>query len=794
MKRVKPMPESQTLSQLAIHYQMLVDKLSQQKKLIPEQLLDCLLTRDQLAELTTTGHLSDEATIRLIAQSDKKLKKLAKPMDELDELNDWQVSLNRPIEAWWWYISPPPPPVELNVFERYDWIASTGNVILMTIIFALLADIAPRFWQGGADTTGTLAIVMQTVLTMITAGGVLTKTGADALERLFTNIGLPRYAWQEIRFGLALTVMLALLGFRVYGLPAVANGYHYLARSYHYEYHNLLQAKLYYERALALNSETGSRLESEIHYDLGRLYESLQDPAKARTEYQLAVIGNYPPAFNELAHLNIRQQNYKAAVNLLLEGLDKLRTDEVLLNDEARRVELLYQMQKNLGWARFQQGRYNQAIARLQEALSLKPDDAAAHCLMAQLLEAQDEAQGQPMGLDAWQHWEFCRQYTTRQTDPDADDWIYLAQQRSAPLTTTTSLTLTNGQLVTTTIPMTTTEIITTSVMTIDDSSTDLNLLVTANGVVKLKRQQWRDYFTVTIGAELRRGDQLQLADNAQATVLCHDLKSGPVPPGSVAGLANLCSLTDEPLLLRQQAVLTGVPLVTDSRQPYIIAPRASRVMTTRPWLRWQAVPGAISYTVILTGGEVAWQTTVTRTAITYPGQTPLQPGITYTLQVMTNRGRVSEPMSFSLLPAEAREQLEAEIATLGVTGAAKQLAMAQLYRSRHLLAEAVEILQPLATSEGPATGIHRLLGNLYLQMGLLPLAEESYQTAIRLAQEVGAIEGEAQARLGLAEVYHLWGWRPATREQWRQAQTRYQTLGDAGQVSELEVRLETSK
>lgn len=788
------MPEPQTLSQLANHYQLLVDKLSQQKKLLPEQLLDCLLTRDQIAKLTATNYLADEVAIRLIAQSDKQFKKLAKPMDELDELNDWQVSLNRPPEAWWWYISPPPPSVELNVFERYDWIVSTGNVIVMTIIFALLADIAPRFWQGGADTTGTVAIVMQTVLTMITAGGVLTKTGADVLERLFTNISLPRYAWQEVRLGLALTVMLALLGFRVYGLPAVANGYHYLGQTYHYDYHNLLQAKLYYERALALNSETGSRLESEIHYNLGRLYEALQDPAKARTEYQLAVIGNYPSAFNELAHLNIRQQNYKTAVNLLLDGLDKLRTDEALLNDEARRVELLYQMQKNLGWARFQQGRYNQATARLQEALALKPEDAAAHCLMAQLLEAQDEAQGQPMDLDAWQYWEFCRQYVTRQTDPDADDWIYLAQQRSTPLTATTSLTLTNGQLVTTTIPMTTTEIITPGVMTASETSAGLNLLVTANGLVKLKRQQWRDYFTVTIGAELRRGDQLQMAANAQATVLCHDLKSGPVPPGSVAGLANLCNLMDEPLLLRRQAVLTGVPLVTDSRQPYIIAPRASRVMTTTPWLRWQAVPGAISYTVSLTGEESLWQTTVTQTVITYPGQTSLQPGITYTLQVTTNRGRSSQPVSFSLLPVDAEAQLQTEIASLGVTGAAKQLAMAQLYLSRGLLAEAVEILQPLATSDGATTGIHRLLGNLYLQMGLLPLAEESYQTAIRLAQDVGAIEGEAQARLGLAEVYRLWGWQPVAREQWRQAQTLYQTLGDAGQVSELEIRLETSK
>ncbi|MDJ0660936.1 MAG: tetratricopeptide repeat protein [Crocosphaera sp.] len=152
----------------------------------------------------------------------------------------------------------------------------------------------------------------------------------------------------------------------------------------------------------------------EAYYYLGNSYEQLQELDKARSAYQVAVLGNLTQAFNNLAHLYIvEDEDYSAAAALLMQGLQ-----QNIDNDQIRAILL-----KNLGWARLGQKRYSEAQGNLEEAIHLNDQQASPHCLLAQVLEAQGKK------AIALTHWQNCSDYANGQNS-DEDRWFGLAQQR----------------------------------------------------------------------------------------------------------------------------------------------------------------------------------------------------------------------------------------------------------------------------------------------------------------------------------------------------------------------------
>jgi tetratricopeptide (TPR) repeat protein len=214
-----------------------------------------------------------------------------------------------------------------------------------------------------------------------------------------------------IRIGLVFLLLLGFWGFYNYSLPWIATFYNkwgwenYREREYNTAQNN-------YEIALKLNPNY-----AEAHFNLGRLYEDLEDSERARSEYELAIKGNYDKAYNNLARLYIIDKNnpkYDVAVQLLQKGLQVAKDDGVK-----------YNLKKNLGWARFEQKRYLEAKAALQEAISLGSERAAAYCLLAQVLEAQRETK------DAINHqWENCLAYASSGKSAEEDKWIDEARKR----------------------------------------------------------------------------------------------------------------------------------------------------------------------------------------------------------------------------------------------------------------------------------------------------------------------------------------------------------------------------
>lgn len=155
---------------------------------------------------------------------------------------------------------------------------------------------------------------------------------------------------------------------------------------------------------------------AETHYNLGSLYEDLRDFERARSEYELAMLGGLAAAYNNQARLYILAKDYVAAVDLLFKGLK-------LAEHDAEK----YALHKNLGWARLGQERYAEAKAELMTAIDLDNEQAPAYGLLAQALE------GLGQNEDAIVAWENCLKYASSYR-PDEDTWIGLARLRLTEL------------------------------------------------------------------------------------------------------------------------------------------------------------------------------------------------------------------------------------------------------------------------------------------------------------------------------------------------------------------------
>jgi hypothetical protein len=324
-----------------------------------------------------------------------------------------------------------------------------------------------------------------------------------------------------------------------------------------------------------------------------------------------------------------------------------------------------------------------------------------------------------------------------------------------------------------------------------------LNLLVAREGEVLLKRAAWPDYHPTAFGTILERGDLLKLSGGAQARVLCDNLTLWPVPGGAPAGLNSGCPQPPEPALTRAGAKV-GATRGVDPLVPYVISPRATRLLEDTLTLRWNDT-GSGPYNIEVRGGDLSWrQEGVAQTELVYPGEPALKAGVFYLLVVEDDQGRSSQDegakgLGFSLLEEAEAGQVRADagrIAGLGLSSEAQALALARLYTGHGLIAEAAEILEGLVEGGSRQAAVHQALADLYCEIGLSLLAEPRYREATSLAEAEGDVEGLAAAQASLGEVYAgLNNAKEATR--WlNQAQANYERLGDTGRASDIAERL----
>lgn len=394
---------SKKLIQALEHYSVTLCAVEEaQPQPSSEQILAVLRARDAIeAALTDKTEDPTEGLITIV-QLDNRLRQQAAPIAQTVKLADWRASLQPPAQSWWWYFEASP-----SRWDRFDWLWSVLTILCLTISLGLVADISSRFLSGGPDTWATLAVVGQSMLTLLAAGGALTLAGQEAIKRIFASLKIPIQFRQEARLLLAILLLGGLVVLR-FSLPDIAIWYNNNGLQ-NYNAGQLTSAQFDYVRALKLNPDY-----LEAHYNLGILYEDLQQLDSAKVEYLSAVQGGLDAAYNNLARLYILEEDYAAAVPLLKRGL-------LLTNDN----EVRYDLHKNLGWARLEQRRFDEGLVELQAAIAILPEQAPAHCLLAQVLEGRGDQVG------ALGEWEMCLKFADS-LRPDEDAWIGMARQRLA--------------------------------------------------------------------------------------------------------------------------------------------------------------------------------------------------------------------------------------------------------------------------------------------------------------------------------------------------------------------------
>ena len=332
-----------------------------------------------------------------------------------------------------------------------------------------------------------------------------------------------------------------------------------------------------------------------------------------------------------------------------------------------------------------------------------------------------------------------------------------------------------------------------------DDSG---HLLIIVEGPVNVKRAGRSEYVPAMFGMVLHRGDLLKLDGSAQAKVACSDLTLANAlsGTGSVPCKANQPIIADPATGSRVSAARSNIP----SDIPIVISPRRTRLLNPRPTLRWTAMPGIDTYSVSIQQKDALWSAEVTGTAeIAYPASAgALVPGATYKVIVAAG-GRSSEDKVVPDLgvtiatPEEVSEirAAEARINALDLPEGATQFLIAVLYATRkpevrdNFNAEAIERLENLSTSlQEPA--VLRMLGDLYLKIGVLGLAEERYVQAVALSRTLNDVEGQASGLQTLGMIYELMGNKDEAVKQLHEAMALFQKLGDTTTVKEIETQL----
>ncbi|HBB32719.1 MAG TPA: hypothetical protein DDZ80_22065 [Cyanobacteria bacterium UBA8803] len=319
------------------------------------------------------------------------------------------------------------------------------------------------------------------------------------------------------------------------------------------------------------------------------------------------------------------------------------------------------------------------------------------------------------------------------------------------------------------------------------------------NGNVQIQRSE-RIIHPQT-GTLIYPEDKLLTANGAQVLVQCADLSTHSISPGK--NQTNSCPSATEQTECSPgtyKCPHRGNDIAWREGIPYIISPRRTAILTDKPILHWQPVPGAKLYTVSLKGEGVNWTTQVSDTRIVYPGEPPLQGGVHYTLIVEADTGvsSLDEPvrpggLNFSVLDQPQAQRLcdqAAQIAQQPWNELAKTLALINLYGANDLHAEAIATLETLVATGTNLAPIYHQLGDRYFYyLGLIPPAKDYYLKAIALA-DPDDLEDQTQLQDSLGQVQVALGNKDEAVRWLTLALKGYQTLGDAQRARELENQL----
>lgn len=368
-----------------------------------------------------------------VIELDADLQKNAELITKLigtQQLAKWRSSLHPPAEAWWWNLEKIAP---RHKWDRFDWLWKGLTVVGWTTNLSFLVNIASRFLGGGVGLGGTAAVILPTIVTLLQAGSELTKAGENGFDELLNKVKIPQHFRQEAKLASTLMMSGFLISFWL-ALPSISQLYNKNGFRDHYQDRKLGKAEQKYKRAISLDADN-----VEAHFNLGNLYEDWQQFDKAKEQYQIAVAGDFPQAYNNLGRLYIHKKKYAQAASLLRQGLKLANQNQDKNNSENIYPEDKYSFLKNLGWVRFEQKQYSEAqeyldaainIANSPEAKDYIPNQGAAHCLLAQVLEKLEEQKKlTALTPTTKEQWKKCDEIGSVE-NLDEETWLHLAKKK----------------------------------------------------------------------------------------------------------------------------------------------------------------------------------------------------------------------------------------------------------------------------------------------------------------------------------------------------------------------------
>ncbi|MBP0018616.1 MAG: tetratricopeptide repeat protein [Cyanobacteria bacterium SBLK] len=403
-------------------YSLLDEALQKYKEAISdlEQSLDSLSIENILKVLKARdvlqGHLDREDRSlwdgdRVLVELDDRLKEKAGAIVKVFKLGKWRQSLQIDSKkAWWWELETEVPP---HPWDRFDWLWKMGGVLGWTANMGLLLDIIPRFLMGGTGLVGAIAVMFPSLIALLQASNEFTQSGQESFDKLLARLKIPKHFHEEAKFVSLALFCLFLVIFRA-NLPALSEWYTKQGTQ-RYREGQLATAEDYYQQALEIDPNN-----IKANYNLGVIYEDLQEFEKAETQYSIAAKGGLVSAQNNLARLYIVEEQPESAIPLLWQGLSTV--DEQL-------ISVHYNLLKNLGWALWLEGRQDLAENMLQGAIALAEEPegieriknrGSAHCLLAQVYQQTEETE------EAIAQWQLCCQKGTI-FNRDETQWLNLA-------------------------------------------------------------------------------------------------------------------------------------------------------------------------------------------------------------------------------------------------------------------------------------------------------------------------------------------------------------------------------
>lgn len=324
-------------------------------------------------------------------------------------------------------------------------------------------------------------------------------------------------------------------------------------------------------------------------------------------------------------------------------------------------------------------------------------------------------------------------------------------------------------------------------------AKTELHILIDVQENVTFKRPGWKIYNRATLGTVLQRGDLLYTPRAGDAVVVCADLAihkiAGPfsaVPCGSAP-----------PLLVMGSSLLNPMRSGQISETPILVSPRATKLLSHYPSFHWISLPSISRVRVRLQGPNIDWVREVPASQrLTYPdSEPPLVSGSIYRVTIFepeTKRSSEADTSSQTFRVMDSAEAAEVvatgkKIRSLPISPFGRSLLEANLYAGNDLNAEAIEILERLSVGTREPV-IFRSLGDLYLRIGVVRLAQERYRKAVEFSRRKRDIEGQAIACDMLARIaYFVSGDTNAAIGYLRKSAKFYRQLGERERLQKVE-------